>query len=118
MCKLDSYGTVSNVYNWIEDLLSNRSQRVRVGKDWSTKADVLSGIQQGSVLGLILFTTVIRDLPDCVKSCCKVFANNTKIYDSTSKCTKIQEDIYRLQEWSDMWNLYFNVTKCKVMHIY
>ena len=22
----------------------------------------------------------------------------------------------RLQEWSDMWNLYFNVTKCKVMY--
>ena len=21
----------------------------------------------------------------------------------------------RLQEWSDMWNLYFNVAKCKVM---
>ena len=24
---------------------------------------------------------------------------------------------YRLQEWSDVWKLYFNVTKCKVTHI-
>ena len=95
--------------------LSNKSQKpekVRVGKDWSTKADILSGIPQGSVLGLILFISFINDLPECVQSCCKVFADDTKIY-----CLKIQEDIYRLQEWSDMWNLYFNVIKCKVMHI-
>ena len=35
----------------------------------------------------------------------------------TCTCMKIQEDIYRLQEWSSLWNLYFNVTKCQVMHI-
>ena len=65
------------MYNWIEDFLSNRSQRVRVGKDWSTKADVLSGITQGSVLRQILFTIFINNLPECVQSCCKVFADDT-----------------------------------------
>ena len=105
------------MYNWTEDFLSNRSQRVRVGKDWSTKADVLSGIPQGSALGPIVFAIFINDSPECVQSCCKVFADDTKIYDSFYNCTKIQEDINRLQEWSDMWNLYFNVTKCKAIHI-
>ena len=81
LTKLASYGILSNVYNWIEDFLSNRSQRVRVGKGWSTKADVLSGIPQGNVLGPILFTTFINDLPECVQSCCKVLADDTKIYD-------------------------------------
>ena len=38
-----------------------------------------------------------------------VFADSTKI---TVQGT--QEDIYRLQEWSDMWNFYFNVTKLSV----
>ena len=90
---------------------------VRVGKDWSTKADILSGILQGSVLGLILFTIFINDLPECFQSCCKVFTDDTKIYDSACNCIKIQVDIYRLQEWFDVWNLYFNVTKCKLMHV-
>ena len=38
-------------------------------------------------------------------------------YDLACICTKTQEDVYRLQEWFDLWNLYFNVTKCKVLHI-
>ena len=29
----------------------------------------------------------------------------------------IQHDIDKLQRWSDTWNLYFNVTKCHVLHI-
>ena len=97
MYKLASYGIISNVYNWIEDSLSNRNQRVRIGKNWSTKADVLSGTPQGSVLGSVLCTIFINDLPECVQSCCNVFVDGTKIYDSACNCTKIEEDIYRLQ---------------------
>ena len=29
----------------------------------------------------------------------------------------MQEDLNRLQNWSDKWNLYFNVEKCKVLHV-
>ena len=58
---------------------------------------VLSGIPQpGSVLGPILFTFFINDFPDCVQSCCKVFAGDTKIYDLTDNVGRIQEDIIRL----------------------
>ena len=31
--------------------------------------------------------------------------------------SKIRSDIFKLQRWSDEWNLYFNVKKCHVMHI-
>jgi hypothetical protein len=41
---------------------------------------VTSGIPQGSVLGPILFTIYINDLPDVVQNIVKLFADDTKLY--------------------------------------
>ena len=54
LTKLASYGIAGNIIQWIADFLSNRCQKVRVGNCYSSKADVLSGIPQGSILGPIL----------------------------------------------------------------
>lgn len=62
----------------------------------------------------MLFTIFTNALPECVQICCKVFVDDTKIYDLACNRTKIQEDIYILQEWSDIRNSYFNV---RIMHI-
>ena len=109
LSKLAVYGITGNIFKWIKDFLTNRHQRVRVGNHYSPMTEVLSGIPQGSVLGPILFTIFINDLPNCIQSCCKVFADDTKIYDSTDNAGRIQDDIIRLQRWSDLWNLYFNI---------
>ena len=50
----------------------------RVGNLYSEPAQVTCGIPQGSILGPILFALFINDLPDCVSSCCKIFADDTK----------------------------------------
>ena len=115
--KLNYLGITGNIHKWISDFLKDRNQRVRVGNLYSEPAQVTSGIPQGSILRPILFTIFINDLPDCVSSCCKIFADDTKLYDVASNCTQIQKDIDPLQKWSDKWNLYFNADKCKVMHI-
>jgi hypothetical protein len=116
LCKLQQYGIVDNLLLWIRAFLSGRSQKVRVGNYKSNEAPVLSGIPQGSILGPILFTVFINDLPENILSPCRVFADDTKIYNSTENSTLLQEDLYRLQEWTNVWNLYFNIDKCKVMH--
>jgi len=36
---------------------------------------------------------------------------------TTQNYIVLQDDILRLQEWTDTWNLYFNASKCKVMHV-
>ena len=97
--------------------LSDRKQlRVRVGKEFSSYTSVLSGIPQGSILGPILFTIFINDLPDCAKSCCYIFADDTKIYNKCENHGQIQNNINEFLNWSDTWCLYFNTSKCKVMH--
>ena len=55
-------------------------QTVLVKQFQSDLANVTSGSRQGSVLGLLLLVILINDLPDCVKSAIKIFANDTNIH--------------------------------------
>ena len=117
LIKLATYGISSNILNWIRGFLANRHQKVRVGSASSESERVLSGIPQGSILGPVLFTIFINDLPDCVPSTCKISADDTKVYNDPCNNDIIQKDLYNLQAWPHEWKLLFNVQKCKVMHI-
>ena len=44
-----------------------------------------------------------------------MFADAMKIYNITTENSVKQEDLTKVQEWSD--NLCYNVSKCQVMHI-
>ena len=115
--KLKAYGIVGNVFHWIRSFLSQRTQRVVVSGQFSESRPVLSGVPQGSVLGPLLFILFINDLPDHVKTNCKMFADDTKIYSSTDQITLLQDDIFSLFRWSHLWQLEFNISKCKVLHV-
>ena len=114
--KLFAYGITGKVLAWIRSFLSGRTQRVKVGEAISGHKQVLSGIPQGSILGPILFTIFINDLPDGLKSCNKIFADDTKIYNKSVNNDIIQSDLYLLQEWTSVWDLHFNIKKCKVLY--
>ena len=116
LSKLAGIGIGGNIHKWILDFLFERKQKVHVGNSYSRSTNVLSGIPQGSILGPVLFTIFINDLPDWVNSNCKIFADDTKLYSESAKCLQLQNDINELQKWSAKWNLFFNADKCKVMH--
>ena len=117
LTKLEYYGITGNILSWIENFLSDRKQMVKVGSKFSDSINVTSGIPQGSILGPILFTIFINDLPNEVESFCKIFADDTKIYNVTSESKRLQDDINAMILWSENWQLYFNTGKCKRMHI-
>ena len=118
--KLKYVGITGITNNWVKAFLSQRSQCVRVEGECSSWSPVRSGIPQGSVLGPILFVIFINDMPDVVDSMCQMFADDAKIYTSIQSwedIRKLQMDIDRLSEWSKLWQLPFNVDKCKILHI-
>jgi len=91
-----------------------------VAGECSEWVSVDSGVPQGSVLGPLLFVCYINGLPDCVKSSIYMYADDTKIIrrvDSVNDRETLQEDLERLDDWSDRWQLKFNANKCMVMHI-
>ena len=76
--KISNYGIKGKVLEWIKIFLTNRKQRVVVNGSFSRWVEVLSGIPQESVLGLVPFVLFINDLPGNVKSNIYLFADGTK----------------------------------------
>ena len=76
-----------------------------------------SGVPQGSVLGPLLFLIYFRDLPSVVQSTCKMFADDTLVYDThcggqhSSPCCRISSDLRAVSSWASDWNTEFNAQK-------
>ena len=118
--KLERYGVSGRMLAWIRGWLLKRWQRVGVRRCWSRWRKVLSGIPQGSVLGPVLFLVFIDNLEEGLMSEVLKFADDTKIFrrvDSEEDREMLQRDLDRLVQWSEVWQMKFNVDKCKVMHL-
>ena len=116
--KLEAYGIVGPILDWIKDYLSGRTHLVIVNGTKSKEAPVISGIPQGTVLGPLLFVLYINDLLDNVTSHGFLYADDTKIFRqiSTQKDSeKLQNDIENLEDWSNKWLLRFHPDKCHVL---
>jgi len=117
--KLEAYGINSVFPRWIKSFLTGRKQRVVIGDNSSEWVDVTSSVPQGSVLGPLLFTIFINDLPQRVKNECRLYADDSKLIGVIEKeedVICIQQDIDNLQSWAKTWQMSFNYDKCKVMH--
>ena len=130
LVKLEEFGILGEVLNWLEDWLSGRRQQVRVEGEYSSWEDVISSVLQGSVLGGLLFNIFVDDVDDLdvVEDVVEdesslmasgKFADDTKV----ARVTENQADVDRMQEiinslskWADKWAMSFNASKCKVMH--
>ena len=106
-----SFGITGEALGWIEAFLSNRKQKVRVNGSESQWAPVLSGIPQGSILGPILFSLFVNDLPGEVKGLISLFADDSKMYiplSSDDSAIQLQEDLWLLETWANKMQIQFH----------
>ena len=101
--KLSSFGINGKMLQWIKDFLKDRTQKVVLNGKKSNSIPVTSGVPQGSVLGPILFTMFVNDLPSVVSSPVYMFADDTKIFRvirTSEDYSALQHDLDLLYDWS------------------
>lgn len=120
LCKLKSYGINEKVIDWSRNFLQGRRQKVLVNGESSGWRDVVSGVPQGSVLGPTYFILYVNDMPEVVHNHIRLFADDAKIFCGLARnggSESLQTDLDNLLEWSRKWQLSFNASKCRVMHM-
>ena len=116
--KLSSAG-LSCFACWTQSLLSDRRTCVVFQNYKSRSFWVGRGVPQGFVLGPVLFSLFINDLPASLRSSvsCSLYADDLAIWSpSLSIPTAVeatQGALFRLEHWSEYWCLPLNPSKCE-----
>ena len=101
--------------------LSSFSQTVQVEGVLSSPQAVVSGVPQGTVLGVgpILFLLYINDILPTLKNCKELcFADDTKLISKilgTESTARLQEDLFRAFDWSTMNNMELHEDKFQLL---
>ena len=91
--KLYAYGNRGLANSWIKSYLSGRKQYVSYNNTNSVFNDIVCGVPQGSIIGLLLFLLYINDLPlSSPSSHFIIFADDTNIlfFSQRSRPTEIK----------------------------
>jgi hypothetical protein len=104
--KLTSYGIDGKINQWIKAFLTQRHQRIVVEGEFWSACTLDSGVPQGTVLGTLLFLYYINDLPKCVTSSVRLFADDCLLYrhvNSQNDSDLLQKDLSSLEKWAEGW---------------
>ena len=117
--KLVMYGLSPGSLELVSSFLKNRRQAVLQDNVISPFMPITYGVLQGSVLGPILFTIYINDLPMNVSSSCELFADDTTVHNKGKNaelvCKHLQTDINKVMKWSELNHMALHPQKSKFM---
>ena len=115
--KLPGYGIKNHEVRWFKNLrvvqkLTSRFQSVVYGGAQSASQQIKSGVPQGSILGPILFSIYINDLPNCLlQSKILLYADHAVLFYADSNIgnisTVLNKDLKLLQSWTHLLSCAF-----------
>ena len=91
----EGYGFTGKVLSWFESYLTNRVQSVIINDTQSSKLPVSFGVQQGSVLGPLLFSLFFAPLEEIIAAHglnCMIYAD-TQLYESLNPKSRSREHV-------------------------
>ena len=93
-------------------------QKVCIGTVQSEWSDIRRGIPQGSILGTLIFTLYVNDLPEVVQGKVKQYADDTAMYCASDKAENLSNcmnaDLARVAEWVQENGLKLNEAKTQM----
>ena len=96
----------------LTNYLHERYQRVLLNGETSSWELYKSGVPQRSVLGPLLFLIYINDLPDNLKSNCKIFADDISlfynVFDKHVSRETLNKDLELINNWAFQRKMQFN----------
>ena len=119
--KLEKIGIRGNLLKWFKSYLSERRQRVVIAGYQSDTNEIRAGVPQGSILGPILFLIFINDIVCDISCNIRLFADDTSLFivveDEYTAANLLNEDVEKINQWSNQWLVNFNSKKTEVMTI-
>ncbi len=118
--KLEGYGVRAGELEWFDNYLVGRKQRVCIAAVQSAWSDIRRGVPQGSILGPLLFTLYVNDLPWAVmQGKVKQYADDTTMYcasdSSNDLSNSLNEDLPGVASWVERNGLKLNEAKTQML---
>jgi len=121
LSKLFALGIRGQMFSWLQNYLTDRTQAVVIKGSTSSYLPVRTGVPQGSILGPLLFLVYINDIVDNIESIIKLFADDTSMYlslENTQMRTDIfNSDLEKINQWATQWKVKFNPSKTELLNV-
>ena len=103
LAKLKEYGFSDQDLSFLESYLYNRFQRSTLNGSFVSWNEVITGVPQGSILGLLLFNIFLNYISLFILKCqlCN-YADAKTLYKSRKNMKKIQFDRIELHHFTQM----------------